>query len=162
MGEIYLFFIIFAKIMEKNNQDRQWGLLLVRNLFGQTNFFTVLVTYQNDRPVKGRKSPQPTQPKFEDRKWSVGLSVGSRGRHSDKFSCSVRPTAEPRSKILACPTESRAEPNCPIVRKSLGSAPEHFFGQIRTVGQPNSRDSRSILSIGFMFFFWFSLIVISV
>ena len=72
----------------------------------------------------------------------------SRGRHSDKFSCSVRPTAEPRSKILACPTESRAEPNCPIVRKSLGSAlgsaPEHFFGQIRTVGQPNSRDYRSL------------------
>ena len=41
-----------------------------------------------------------------------------------------RPSRGP--KFLACPTESRAEPNCPIVRKSLGSAPEHFFGQIRT------------------------------
>jgi len=62
-------------------------------------------------------------------------------------------------KFLGCPTDGRAEAKifwfvrpkaepsrtCPTVRKVLGSdfgsAPEHFFGQFRTVGQPNSRES---------------------
>jgi hypothetical protein len=45
--------------------------------------------------------------------------------------------------FLVRPTESRAE----LVRLSdvlgsdFGSAPEHFFGQFRTVRQPNSRES---------------------
>ena len=121
-----------------------------------------LVTYQNDRPAKDCKSPHP---RFEDRKWSVGLMVGVRPsdcrsvpgvaiRTNFLALSDRRPSRGPKS--LACPTESRAEPNCPIVRKSLGSAlgsaPEHFFGQIRTVGQPNSRESRSIFSLELTFF----------
>ena len=158
------FFIILGKNIEKTTKIDNEGYYQFEISSDRLIFYKLcrlfLETYQNDRPVKGCKSPQPPHPRFEDRKRSVGLmvglSVGSRGRHSDKFSCSVRPTAEPRSKILACPTESRAEPNCPIVRKSLGSAlgsaPEHFFGQIRTVGQPNSRESRSIFSLELTFF----------
>ena len=50
-------------------------------------------------------------------------------------------------KFLACPTESRAEPNCPIVRKSarlasrLGS--RALFRTNSDTGQPSSRGSRN-------------------
>jgi len=62
------------------------------------------------------------------------------------FLCPTDGRAEVQNFSLVRP---KAEPNCPIVRKSLGSAlgsaPEHFFGQIRT------SDSRAPETFGALF-----------
>jgi hypothetical protein len=70
-------------------------------------------------------------------------------------------------KFLACPTESRAEPNCPIVRKSARLGSRALFRTNSDTGQPSSRDSlNTILGINnaalFINFFYFYLIIISV
>ena len=112
---------------------------------------------------KGCKSPQPPHPRFEDRKWSVGLMVGV--RPSD---CRSVPGVAIRTNFLALsdrrPSRGpkfwlirpRAEPSR-IVQltknfSALGLALEHFFGKIRTVEQPNSQDSRSIFGPNQCFF----------
>ncbi|CBY12892.1 unnamed protein product [Oikopleura dioica] len=77
-----------------------------------------------------------------------GLRVATedmgRGGHSDKISCFVRPTAEPRSKIfgLSDRKPSRAElSDCPKIAR-LGSrlGSRALFRTNSDIGQPSSRD----------------------
>jgi hypothetical protein len=92
---------------------------------------------------------------------ATGAPVDTRGRHSDKFSCCVRPTAEPRSKIfgLSDREPSRAElSNCPKIAR-LGSrlGSRALFRTNSDTGQPSSRDSRdTFLSIFHVFFIFLS------
>ena len=96
------------------------------------------------------------------------------GLHSTNFANSLGPGVGIRTKFLplsdrrpsrglkflACPTESRAEPNCPIVRKSarlasrLGS--RALFRTNSDTGQPSSRGSRNTFLGIFHNFFLFS------
>ena len=94
-------------------------------------------------------------------KWKFSDSVRNRGRHSDKFSSLVRPTAEPRSKIfgLSDREPSRAElSNCPKIAR-LGSrlGSRALFRTNSDTGQPSSRDTRNTFLIIIDVFFIFLL-----
>ena len=83
---------------------------------GGPNFGNGGPNWQRSRPTTTERSSFRRQ--YRTRQNSLLLQNGpvNKGQHSDKFSCSV----QPRSKI-SCLSD-RAEPNCPIVRKSLCSA----------------------------------------
>jgi len=93
-------------------------------------------------------------------------AISTRGGHSDKISCFVRPTAEPRSKIfrLSDRKPSRAElSDCPKIAR-LGSrlGSRALFRTNSDIGQPSSRDFWRFILSGQCFFFLFYLIIILV
>ena len=76
------FFIILGENIKKTTKIDNEGYYQFEISSNRLIFLPIvqifLVTYQNDRSVKGCKSPQSPHPRFEDRKWSVGLMVGVR------------------------------------------------------------------------------------
>ena len=77
---------------------------------------------------KGCKSPQPPHPRFEDRKW-YGRTVG---RFQESAFGQI---------FLLCPTDGRAEPNCPKISRLSAWLSSTFSDKF---GQSNNRIPKTL------------------